>query len=741
MDNGAKLNAETNSGYDIAKYYPIDYSQKRAYVIGNSGKNAKPKLYELTSPAEYSQTPLCIALINHLNQTQTDDTRSNYAKYRMIARFFEWLSEKSFHTSELPADIIKKYSDHLQENDAKQSTQCEYIAKLRVYINWGMNSMYSGPNNTIELLELTKIYAFIPSIPNRRESTHESLSQITECSCHDELLLIRSVIRFCCFFLKMINDFRTTLLESPNVQKSLKSLLDSCKGDTNKLRWATKNTKFKTLYKSIADAILESSDIRLKEYFLSNRKSFVENLKISAQPLTLSDANTYIKNGLTSKGNLEYANPLWPAPFLFTNLDFLFLIKPTPSEEICMSWLLAADRVQLSGIESLQMHDILITSSSASVAHIKRRSSEIHKETLHHRHDTLQYRSLAIYFSTRQSYLNLFPHAGNHVFDNANCASLQVLDSDIFRPIIVAALPHTTLYKSMKSEHSEITAFAEIIENVAKNNSILQEKSAIATALRTDLNSNKDSIKRLETIKQKIAFNHIRRQSITANKIGQSRAILDDYPAKLETDNRNQNIPLTTSSDQNYDKYSQQVVGAEATSHTLDVKQKTYLNRSTTKYRWDKRASFASAAGSLMEADARKITQLRDANKYITIDELQIELGWKKDLLKSNDIEKFDAVIEKLQKEGWAVTPFGELEMNGHRIIIVSPVEAALLITYRIACNKRLEELSEYETDRGSALVMQIAYIEAVLEKFDRKTILEGEKIVSDYDLPLPIIR
>ncbi|WBM44670.1 hypothetical protein [Pseudomonas putida] len=740
-----QLDANVHDGYDIAQMYPTNHEQKFAYCIGTSGKTTPPRLYIVEAPAKHKNSPLCSALINHLNQTQQNKPTANYGKYRDVVKIFDWINASYTTEQELPSDIIEKYSNHLKTTGIKQASQCQYIMKLRVAINWGMNNLFSTPEFKNEHSILSNIFSYIPSIPNNRESTRESLSEITNNSCSDELKLVRSVIRFCCHFLIVVNRLRAVLNKNEEVKKQLKLMLTKHKNNVEKLKWANKGKDFKVPYKALAKAVLDSNDLLLKDYLLSNRNDFQETLDLQQKTLTLEEANQFIKNGLTAKDNLNYASAEWPAPFIFTNIDFLFLIKPTQAEEICMSWLLGADRIQLSGIENLKMSDIMVTPSSASIYYLKKRSNESTRETVHHGHRTLQYRAIADYTSLRQNYLDSHPQENAMFFEMPTCGSLQVIDSDVFRPLIVAALPNSRIYAYLKECHAEISPFAEIIENISRNNSILQEKSALSTAVRSNRYSGEAIPNRLKEINQIIESQNIKRQSITVNKIAQSRAILDNNKTQPHatlpvSDSALKNISAMSSED-NYEKFSQEFVGAISTAHAPDTKQTLYINRSNTDYRWEKRASFARAVGEMMEADARKINELRDSNRYVSISELQIELGWKVEFNKKNDIDEFDAVIEELQSRGWSVTPFGELESNGHHLIIVSPIEAALLLSYRNACESRLNELSEYEQSRASALLMQIAYIEAVLEKFDQKTIFEGEEILNENDFPSPIIQ
>lgn len=731
---------DISSGYTIAKLLPFDLARTHALIIGCSGRKTRPKIYELRGPIGFERNHLVIALLNHLNQSQSDKFQQNYALYHVVSKFFTWISHTCETIVDLPYDIIQQYSNYLNGGRLQQASVCQYITKLRVAVSAGIDQL-RGDNHGAEHFEtLNRVLEFIPSIPNRRAGTRESISQITESPCSDELMLVRSVIRFCCAFLSKMDEFRKILISNSEVSQKLDALIALYNGDVKQLSWGKNGAAKKAYYKSILKAILDSGNSELKEFILFNKIDFYEAFTTSHQSFPADFAQTSLAGGMTPKGNLDYTQPQWPAPFLFSNVDFLFLIKPCAAEETCLAWLLATDRIQLSGMDALTLDDVHVTASTVSITFEKLRSGEKYHETCHHRRGSVKYETIARYVNLRESYLSKFESSKTSLMDLHSSGSLQVANSDVFRPLIVAANPHTSFYKSLRSQNPEIVHFARIIQGVAEHNKVLQMQAALSSAVRKG-GSAQDAFALME-IKKRISVEKIQRQSITINKIAQSRAILDDDIGGSEQISENSgNNQLSASPDENYRRFSQSTVSAASNAHTEATKQEVYINRSGTEYRWEKRASFAAKVGQLMEADARKILELKIQNKFVTVNELKEELGWAGAVPTSGDVAEFDTLVESMQRQGWSITPFGQLELKGNRIIILSPVEVALLITYRQACEKSLESVTEWELLRGSALVMQIAYIEAVLERFDSKTLAAGQDILKRYVFPMPIIR
>lgn len=117
--------------------------------------------------------------------------------------------------------------------------------------------------------------------------------------------------------------------------------------------------------------------------------------------------------------------------------------------------------------------------------------------------------------------------------------------------------------------------------------------------------------------------------------VAQSRAILD-------TDG-------SDPANEAFEKYSQDVVGANATAHSPGVKQVVYINASETKYRLDKRASFASSVGHLMVEDARKVQAAVRQEHFISVAKLKIMLGWDEENRDTGELEEFDELLISAQ--------------------------------------------------------------------------------------------
>ena len=577
-----------------------------------------------------------------------------------------------------------------------------------------LDKAYGNPALADAAAAVREALVYIPSVSNRAGQTTPSLGQITNQPEKDELKIVRSSIHFCCHFLNEMNEQRLELLDNKDVMYQLAMMLNNCNGDYEKLRYSTSQTDRSTAYKAIAGAILESNNLRLKERLLHNRTEFGYTQIESNSTLTLDEANRLIKLGLRDTGALNIYPDNKDHKLYFHNIDYLFLIKHTPCEEVAFAWLLATDRVQLSGITDMRQGDLRITPSVASPIYIKNRSEQSIRDVPMHYSKSMQYYAYAIFDDLKASFYARFPETGSLMFDLPVTGNLQCVDSVVYRPLVMAAFKQTFQYQCLYEEDSEIEIFADIVRRVAINNRpIWQNKKRRQENAALGITGKDPSL--------------IKRQTISITAIAQSRAILD-------TDGGNPN-------NESFEKYSQEIVGADATAHSPSVKQVVYLHASETKYRLNKRALFASNVGQLMVEDARKVQAAIRDDALISVMDLKVMLGWAQEKNDSGEIEEFDALLLSAQRAGYMISPFGQLEKDSKVFIITNAITAALLMSYRDECINQLKNLSIEDELKAFSIAMQVAYIEDVLEKFDLKTIAEGTKILKKHTFPTPVIR
>jgi len=93
------------------------------------------------------------------------------------------------------------------------------------------------------------------------------------------------------------------------------------------------------------------------------------------------------------------------------------------------------------------------------------------------------------------------------------------------------------------------------------------------------------------------------------------------------------------------------------------------------------------------------------------------------------------------QRAGFTISPFGQLEKESKKFIITNGITAALLMSYRNECINQLKHFSVEDELKAFSIAMQAAYIEDALERFDQKTIIQGQGILKNYTFPAPVVR
>jgi hypothetical protein len=221
------------------------------------------------------------------------------------------------------------------------------------------------------------------------------------------------------------------------------------------------------------------------------------------------------------------------------------------------------------------------------------------------------------------------------------------------------------------------------------------------------------------------SLGEITNTSLTANVIGVSRTIVSyDHPVSLSP----------------FDRFSRVEVSADSTAHTPWTKEFIYKHRSMTVHRLTKRGNFVEAVGHLQVVDAQKLAFLAEKTQCITLDEINDVLGLKINLFSKDAISEFNDLVTQLEAKNYTCTPFGyfESKKNRDRIIIVLPVTAALIVSYKSTCVSELTKADSAE--RRMDIALKYAYANFILTKFDQRTIEEGKSILATHKLPTPFI-
>ncbi|MNJ22685.1 hypothetical protein D3C77_170590 [compost metagenome] len=685
-------------------------------LIATNGRDER--LATLTIPHGYEKNPLCVALLNYFGTSANRSPATNSGRHTAYKTFYAWLVARNF--SELtPSDVLRQYKTSMTRDHISQNAIVAYLSNIRVACKWAIANLYTRPEHEQERHFLIKALSYVKGLKKTSPKPKKSLSQVTNNVNQDELTLVRSCLRFCSSFLNVMNSHRQTLIADKKIKKNLDQYVEKCANDPSQLYWPGLYKGRLTSYASIVDHVINSTNPALKERLLINRPEYVAYLFNSSTPTSAEEANQILSKSFSRPGKLSAkVEGKWYGAAM-TDMDFSYLIHHCPAEEVCLSWLLASDRIQQSGLDKLTLKDIRIEPSFASVSYYKKRSSAKQLSTPQHRSSSLRYGVYRDYITLEEEFRNLFSNFEAWIFPK-RANSLQSIQSAHYKLLITAALPHTHLYAAVVGDEPEIAHFAKIIEGVARNN------EAISETVRLNHHRKMSGLPELDM--------PVSRQSITPNIIAQSRAILDDDHLSRDLE------PSEAISEAMFNRYGEVISDASSTAHTAQVKEVQYLHASTTKYRLEKRAKFASSVGNLMAKDARKVLELKKSNQVLTIAELKEKLGWNRSSSNEDTLKEFDELLQTAIDNGWTVTPFGSLEKGSTRIVIKSPIQAAMLITYQQECERLINEMDSYEHARAATIMLHSAHAQSLIERFDAKTLSEGRRLTTKYSFPPPYV-
>ncbi|MDL2184740.1 hypothetical protein P5706_11145 [Pseudomonas sp. ChxA] len=694
------------------------------YEIYISGKDAGQKNnLVLRVPENLKRDPLCSVLINYTSAVIAKKiNKTSIGFLYLFIRFFAYLEIKFSNCRTLPNSVLQEYKGYLvTEEKIGANSLRTYLSIFRTTLNWAVNHPeYFNKLSTKSRRHLISTVSKIPSIPQAPRKPRKGLSGIVESVQYDDHTLLDSSNRFCTIYLKIINEHRQELLEDPTVQEIVSAVLET--RDLQRCTW--KRTALDhDYYLPLFNSILDSTSLTLKERLLSSDKIYrllSESLK---RPLGIYEMNELLKTSMTNDGRLKRNKPKFNGEaqlhVTFESLDYRFLLEPGISEEVCIGWLLAADRVQESGLMKMLLPDILITRSHAAANFLKNRSAKKHRQTTAHKENTRQYKCLKNFHKLRTIFNKNFPNeASFNVFSSESTFECLInINSLPYRLICLAGMANSALNSELLKRDPKIRPFLELVQEVNRLN-LIHRMDGLEYQRQINVSENKKTTDGAwEDIINSPRFN------IPLGAFSQSRAIISS-----------EKFDPTSS----YDRYSLTVVDADNTAHTPRVKMESYTSKSETPHRAGKRTAFAKEVGSLMEQDARKVALFMSRTETLSYQEIKHHLGWAADIGSQEDIEAFNTIVSLAETNGYNFTPFGSLNHNEKRYFIDSPITVALMLSYKEECERVVAETTNYEL--SLSLSIQGSYISEAMKKISASSQILGKELYEGTTFPRPIL-
>ncbi|MNQ64892.1 hypothetical protein D3C85_793320 [compost metagenome] len=583
---------------------------------------------------------------------------------------------------------------------------------IRTILHWGVEQKTFTRLSETDRRSYLAILKDIPSIPSSTETDEPrlALSQLIEGYEVDDLDLLDSLNHFCWNFLKILQRHRELLKADKSVSDTLDALSKIDDRSIDIATW-TSTTADLSKYRTIFDAVVKTKDLTIKERMLFSCNSYRDSL---VKANTLSSA-TQLEEALSKctwmDGSLrQFGDPTKGKLYAtFLDMDFKHLIAPLPVEEICLRWVMAADRIQSSGQQGIKRSDVLITPTHCTVAYTKKRIKKAIRCSTAYPKKSWQYKTYAYYTELRRVTDSYFPNDTHNSFwlYKSPFKQHQHIGSRNYRLLVLSCLPYSHLHQEIITREPKTIPFIRLLTKVLNRGTGHPKHHLIP-------DSYPSSVKKTEA-SDDIAF------KICPGAIAQSRAIVDD-----------DSVPTNTP----YDRYAKEVVDADSTAHSVNTKEFIYKARSETIHRKAKRSSFSKAVNALQEHDARRLLAMLSDTKYLSLKQIKEFLGWPTGCFSATKISEFNELVSAAEKKGYKCTPFGTLfeDKSGKKIIIKSPVTVALMLSYKEACDEAANEADNDE--QALALSLQSSHISIMLESFDSKILKEGHNLHLGHEFP-----
>lgn len=678
------------------------FDDPNRFIFTYCGEKGTPLQRIVSIPLRHQNFPLLQCMIRVLKELPTDKEKRVLKISSEIDSFIRFVDAAYFSPQSVPTSILQIYSQNLNiDNKFEPSSIRSKMTLLRFVIEELMARDWFQALSIDEREFILSVYAHRPRIPHNAmtDGKFPTMSELIINSPYDDLALLDSLVHFCLGFLNEAKRLREKLLQDEYVKEALElTFLD----DETAVDWvsAASNT---SLYDAVFNVIVKSKDEAFVERLLYSNIRYEHEFYCSLAPLDLPQLYLNLKKCVRTQGSLARKNVKATEPeeyITFERLDARSILSTCKTEEICLRWLLAADRIQQSGQEALLIDDLDISPTQITINYTKQKSEQPYRLSATHKKKTEHYKILDHHLNLRRSFAHKLPYYElnpDYFFQHENpfCRK-QRIRSRTYGPIFFACHPGTHAYKKITDMYPGAKLFQKYY---------------------TELGIQNDRGKEDDDADQT--------RSLTANIIAQSRAIVD--PEKP--------TPRTP-----YDRYARAKVEADATAHSEQVAQACYRIPSRANHRLSRRSDFVSAAGDLQEEDARKLATYMSRTSIMTLEEVDSILGWTVNYYTSLDLENFNKLVAQAEAHGYSCTPFGAFTAdNGKERIIVKTAETAALI-YSFIEGCEIELTSSSTKERDLSLILNIAYAKLVLKDFDQRTLSDGKKLHQDLNIPPAVI-
>ena len=383
-----------------------------------------------------------------------------------------------------------------------------------------------------------------------------------------------------------------------------------------------------------------------------------------------------------------------------------FLIYPTLDESLLMEWLLASDRVQLTGIQNLNLDDNILWNQEKKTIQItniiKHRSTG--KQTTDIYHNDNMYKILSVWVDlinnsnnyTKEVNRNFIPPYIRASRERRKQRDFHLLRKGLWMLCLDGTLTKKKLFNDIKGTKNELH-IKEFIKLLKAH--MLRVKRS--TAIKADRTEKKNIRKSKKT------------EHITGNTLGINLKVIAHTRAMLDDD----------------------IQSGRLFGHNQKTHSNTYLNRTRSSFVNAQSSTFAADIGNAMKDEA---TKLLNMTEVVTIEQIRkiLSIGDSNNIDELNELKY---IIDKAETSGFYAELTTELKKHEKTYIILTPWTAALIIGQINHINKELRSIEFNNKSKRHDIQLRQMYLKLLLNKFPKKTLMEAEGILNEYDnIPYP---
>jgi hypothetical protein len=709
----------------------VSHSKLELRAITYSGK---PYVIDLDLERCFATQSVIQAIIHYVNSTAFSRLSPSTAfnKVREIRDFILFCENIYSQSNELPFNLLEQYFLFIKKKYPRRNNSNSFRAKIGLIVSV-FNSVIkekSIPLSSTVVSELHRYVEHCPRLNSTPKNPRPSLSELFENCPYSDIQLIESLRLVNSWYLFKLKEQRDYLCNNSLVSLYLERLksdgmLNSAPYNLFRFSECVRRDTFALkAHGALIKAVLDSDCPLLVERFFveSPIKQSAKNYK--EKGYTIDEMKSWISRWLGSgkkcfKSNHQVRQTFvyepkhrgrkgsYEASFLgLVDCTYQSLVSPTESEIFAMQCFMASERCQLFGLENHNLDNFSLSDSGVQIEFAKDRRAKMSATTIY-ASNTTPYK---VY-----KYWHGFLSDNQHFIQSKN-TTLPFCSPETFRGHFGSTKNRTMefytqlefsgshLRRVLKEEIVEHAPFLWIFDKIISNNRECRKQDLEYVANR----KRKPNLKRSE-------FVSVKKIGLSVSCIAQSAQRMHPINKVVPKGN-----PIPKQEDMN--------VQAELSAHSLKTKLNVYDNRNQSKERIKKLNVFAKQVGDLMEKDALELDKKINDTVFVSFEEVS----------KLLNLDSPAKNFNELAAQSVDIGLYGEVECDQKKLIILTPITAALMLSLVAQIDKDIIEIKLDSSELYREALLQKFYLEECLERFPAQVRQEGELLVKDYNIPLP---